>query len=301
MKAFLAVLSAVFVNIVLVILSILIYGKLADPLLRRMEEPSVIFGIIGLSLMVLGLLFFTISAKFRVYSIGLISFAYSASLWLLLLVNQTFSMSHSFISLRSVKAHQFGNNPCRLSLDFEERYVLTPVTLNNCAAVDSVDVLVKHGLLGYNILTDSVVILPGVNCSLEQKDPAQTYESHLELGHVYSKKRCFEKANYHYSKCIELAPYLTRPYLHRGLMQLIRQDYHEAQLDFATAFALPYETSAQEIPVPIDRHYMLRKARKIITNLELPDYGVVLSRKDDFVHESALERLEFCRARLNAR
>jgi tetratricopeptide (TPR) repeat protein len=247
MKKYLYIGGAILINILLILLSLIVFVKTIE-LEELTEETSFSGGVVIASFFLLFIILNLVNSK-KLFHIAFSLFFIvpTSILFFIYWTNYTFSKNGSFVPLKIRDAEQIEDR-FYLSPAFKENESKIRVEQDKCFKVDTIEFMIKEGLFGYKVLTSEVKIIPNKNCdnSLCQNPTKEDYDYHFNNAQEYSKTRCYCQAICEFNKAISINKTESKTYYYRGTTFLALQNYKSAFVDFYKAIQIEKSFNSKE-------------------------------------------------------
>ena len=267
MKKQIKIVGIVLLNLLLVCFAYTIHYSRTEEIIRTTEGSDLVTFLVFAMFLILGLIVFVKSEKFRPVAIGLTSICISLTLTLLFLINRNCSqiIEYRTYYLRNLESSESGYY---MNIGYNMWFNSTKITPDKFVKVDSVDVGITNGFFGMEALTSDIQILESSNCDYSQQHSKSEQQNHFETAQLLTYQRCFSAAIYHYSECIKLANIRYDCYYERGVLFMLQKDYELALNDFLKAFTLRYQNLDKKSIEKIDNFKLLERGNELLRDIE---------------------------------
>lgn len=230
MKKHLRTIVIIAVNALLIGFAIFFYSWQAKPIIERTENADDFTSVFLISFFILTAILMFALKRIRNYGVGFSSVIGSFLIFLFFNLNKA-SDKVEFIRVPQIGMLTWYDEDVRYysTLDLGYRKLHNEVEVNRCFEFDSVDLKVINGQFGFNYFTQDTKIAHGMNCSEESSNSnTDPYFVGIEL----IKRRCFNRAEAHYTQLIATDSTNEEWLYYRGLIYLFTNQYELALSDF---------------------------------------------------------------------
>lgn len=297
MQRILNIVDYILLNLALVFLSVLLYLLKVEQLLEITAAPKDITTIVSISIILIGVFVIFVYPKLIRVAIGGIALTYALVLFLMLYSNHFFSKAGQYEDFVLIEAQSFENDHF-LKVEYFHLKPKIAVTMEKCFSVDSVQIRVDNGLFGMKTISNQVRIKENSACNPSDLDTFNLISWHQNMGDSYSKMRCFDEAEFHYSACLKLDSLHFNSYCRRGNVYLIKENYQKALNDYISGAMLRFSLEDSSTKRIIANNEVEIIPNDIYTHLKNKD----LEKIDEFLikldliadYDKYVDKIAFC-------